>query len=135
MLPQDSLGALSSNKHTVKTKTLLIGVFFSSRQAFPTSFLSRGPLALQLLAHIYCIYTILIIIMYESIVISMLSRTTEIGRVENLEELAYNPRFKDLKVNVLGGSSPNMVYLKGHPVYPALEDRLEPVSYQDLPNV
>ncbi len=107
--------------------------FLLLRQGLPPNFLSRVTLALQLLAHVYSVYTVLIIIMFESNIMSMLTRMTEVGRVETLEELAYNPRFEDLKVNVLGGSSPNMLYLKGHPVYPSLKDRVEPISYADLP--
>ncbi len=73
--------------------------------------------------------------MYESVIISMLSRIREVGRVESLEDLAFHSRYKDLRIKVVGGRSTMMQYLEGHRVFDELKPRLEHFRYPELKKV
>ncbi len=101
----------------------------------PSRFLSRRSIALQVLAHAFCLYNLLIPLMFESVIISMFSRVSEVGQVNTLEELAHSPHHKHLKIKVVGGQSPMMQYLRKHPTFLDLEDRLEFITYTELSKV
>ncbi len=101
----------------------------------PRRFLSRRSLALQVLTHAFCLYNLLIPVMFESVIISKLSRVREVGRVDTLEELAYAEQHQHLRIRVVGGQSPMMQYLRGHPTFSDIEDRLEFITYRDLSKV
>ena len=106
------------------------------RQPSPRRLIKKEPrsLAVEVLACSFSLYNLLIIVMYDCVIISMLTKVREVGRVNTLEELLL-PRNSHLRLKVTGGNSPVLNYLRGHPVYPQLKHRIETVTYRELPQV